>query len=219
VALKLGTVSNRTVYLKRDLPGKMPVSKQTHVSEEANLIEQARQGDEAAWSALVSQHQEAIFRLAYLLLSDKDEAQDVAQEAFIRAFYALDRFDLDRPLRPWLLRITVNVARNKRRAIGRYLAALGRWRQKEPNLVGSTPQDEHLQQWEAQTLWQAIRRLSLTDQEIIYLRYFLELSVAETAEVASIAPGTVKSRLHRTLTRLRKIVAEEFPALQEGRIG
>ena len=215
----MGTVSNRTVYLEvRDLSGKMQASEQTHVSE-ANLIEQAHQGDEVAWSALVAQHQVAIFRLAYLLLGDQDEAQDVAQEAFIRAFYALDRFDLDCPLRPWLLRITINVARNKRRAIGRYLAALGRWLQKEPNPVGPTPQDEHLQQWEAQTLWQAIRRLSLTDQEIIYLRYLLELSVTETAEVADIAPGTVKSRLHRALNHLRKIIAEEFPALQEARVG
>jgi RNA polymerase sigma-70 factor (ECF subfamily) len=206
------------VYLEiRDLSGKAQATEQTHVSE-ANLVEQARQGEEAAWTALVAQHQEAIFRLAYLLLGDQDEAQDVAQEAFIRAFYALDRFDLDRPLRPWLLRITINVARNKRRAIGRYLAALGRWRQKEPDQVGPTPQDEHLQQWEAQTLWQAIRRLSLTDQEIIYLRYFLELSVTETAEVADIAPGTVKSRLHRALNRLRTIITEEFPALQEARV-
>jgi RNA polymerase sigma-70 factor (ECF subfamily) len=207
------------VYLKEiNLPGKTPVSKQAHRSE-ANLIEQARQGDEAAWSALVAQHQEAVFRLAYLLLGDQAEAQDVAQEAFIRAFYALDRFDLERSLRPWLLRITGNAARNKRRAIGRYLAALGRWGQKEPAPVEPTPQDEHLQQWQAQTLWQAIRRLRLADQEIIYLRYFLELSVTETAQAANIAPGTVKSRLHRALNRLRKIVAEEFPALQEARVG
>ena len=186
---------------------------------ESNLIDQACQGDEAAWSALVCQHQEAAFRLAYLLLGDADEAQDVAQEAFIRAFYALDRFDPARPLRPWLLTITANLARNKRRAIGRYLAALGRWLQEKPDLVGPNPQDEHLQQGETQALWQAVRCLSLADQEIIYLRYFLELSVAETAEVANIAPGTVKSRLHRALNRLRKIIAEEFPTLREERVG
>ncbi len=66
---------------------------------EAKLIGRARQGDEAAWEILVRQHQEAAFRLAYLLLGDADEAEDVAQETFIRAFRSLDRFDPDRPLR------------------------------------------------------------------------------------------------------------------------
>ena len=184
---------------------------------EANLIEQARQGDEAAWSVLVNQYQELVFRLAYLLLGDADEAQDVAQETFIRAFFALDRFDQSRPLRPWLLRITANQARNQRRSVGRYLAALGRWRQQADHPVEPSPQDVQLRQWEAQTLWQAIRRLRRADQEIIYLRYFLELSVAETAEAAGVAPGTVKSRLHRALSRLRNVVTEEFSALPKER--
>jgi len=185
---------------------------------EANLIHQARQGNQASWSALVTAHQEATFRLAYLLLGDADEAKDVAQEAFIRAFQALDRFDPERPLRPWLLRITTNQARNRRRALGRYRAALKRLFQAgEPASARPGPGDEQLQQWEARTLWQAIRRLNSTDQEIIYLRYFLELSVAETAEAAGIAPGTVKSRLSRALQRLRTVVTEEFPALREER--
>jgi RNA polymerase sigma-70 factor (ECF subfamily) len=209
----LGTIFISLVYIKQsNLSGKTRVS-------ETNLIMQARQGDEAAWSGLVGQHQEAVFRLAYLFLGDADEAQDVAQEAFIRAFYALDRFDLNRPLRPWLLRITSNLARNKRRAIGRYLAAVSRWLQQETDSVGPTPQEAHLQQWQTKTLWQAIRRLPLTDQEIIYLRYFLELSVTETAETVGVAPGTVKSRLHRALNRLRAVVTEEFPALREERVG
>jgi RNA polymerase sigma-70 factor, ECF subfamily len=67
---------------------------------EASLILQARQGDGTVWEKLVAQHQEAVFRLAYLLLGDADEAEDVAQETFIRAYRALDRFDVQRPLRP-----------------------------------------------------------------------------------------------------------------------
>ncbi len=63
-----------------------------------------------------------------------------------------------------------------------------------------------------------MRRLSRTDQEIIYLRYFLDLSVAETAEVLEVAPGTIKSRLHRALGRLRAIVEREFPSLAEGHV-
>jgi len=185
-----------------------------------DLIELARQGDDMAWTSLVGQHQEAIFRLAYLLLGEAGAAQDVAQDTFIRAFRALDRFDQERALRPWLLQIAANLARNRRRSRGRYWAALQRWwrTEPEPDPVGTNPGDEQQRQWEAHRLWQAVRRLSQTDQEIIYLRYFLELPVAETAEAINVAPGTVKSRLHRALQRLRRVIEQEFPALREERL-
>lgn len=185
---------------------------------EAKLINRARQGDEAAWEILVRQHQTAAFRLAYLLLGDADEADDVAQEAFIRAFWSLDRFDPDRPLRPWLLRITTNLAHNKRRAIGRHLAAVQRLVgvvsgpavQNSPEAISSSG--------DAETLWQAVRQLSAVDQEVIYLRYFLELSVAETAEAMGVAQGTVKSRLSRALSRLRAVIDREYPSLWKERV-
>jgi RNA polymerase sigma-70 factor (ECF subfamily) len=162
---------------------------------------------------LVGQHQEAVFRLAYLLLGDADEAEDAAQEAFIRAFRSLYQFDPARPMRPWLLRITTNLVYNRRRAMGRYLAALQRLVRLAPEPVLAPTPEETLPPEDSQTLWQAVRRLNPADQQIIYLRYFLELSVAETAEAANIAPGTVKSRLSRALERLRRVVGQEFPGL------
>lgn len=185
---------------------------------ETNLVIQASQGDGVAWAELVGQHQEAVFRLAYLLLGDADEAKDVAQEAFIRAFRSLHQFDSARPLRPWLLRITTNMVHNRRRAVGRYLAALQRLVRLAPEPLFSPAPEETLPQAEAQMLWQAVRRLNSTDQQIIYLRYFLELSVAETAYAAGIAPGTVKSRLSRALERLRRVVEREFPGLWKERV-
>lgn len=183
---------------------------------QSDLINRARYGDEAAWETLVCEHQQPLFRLAYLLLGDADEAEDVTQEAFVRAFHALDRFDLARPVRPWLLRIVTNLARNRRRALGRYLAALLRAGRTEPEPV-VTIGERSGQQWEAQMLWQAVRRLRYDDQQIIYLRYFLDLSEAEAAAVLAVAPGTIKSRLHRATGRLRQVVDAEFPALREGR--
>jgi RNA polymerase sigma-70 factor (ECF subfamily) len=191
-------------------------SREVGVSE-PDIIERARQGDEAAWELLVGGHQQDAFRLAYLLLGDAEDAEDVAQEAFIRAFRALDRFDTGRPFRPWLLSITANLARNRRRSAGRYFAALRRLVQSEPEPV--TPaRTRDPRRWEAELLWQAVRRLQRKDQEIIYLRFFLELSVAETAQALDIAPGTVKSRLHRALARLRSVIEREFPNLQEGHV-
>lgn len=181
---------------------------------ESEQIIHARQGDDTAWLTLIQRHQDAVFRFAYLLLGDADEADDVAQEAFIRAFYALDRFDSERPLRPWLLQITKNLAYNRRRSLRRYLAVVGRWFQVTPS--SGAPLEEHTaQQEEAALLWQAICRLNVSDQEVIYLRYFLDLSVAETAMTLNRAEGTVKSRLSRALARLRVIVDQEFPGLRQ----
>ena len=183
---------------------------------ESDSIVSARQGDSAAWEALARQYQAPVFRLAYLLLGDADEAEDVAQEAFVHAFQALDRFDASRPLRPWLLRITANLARNRRRSAGRYWAALQRLFWAEPDAVTHV-EEKSFQRLSAQQLWQAVRRLNPADQEVIYLRYFLSVPEAEMATALGIRPGTVKSRLHRALNRLRAIVEREFPLLQKER--
>ncbi|MCC6805594.1 MAG: sigma-70 family RNA polymerase sigma factor [Anaerolineae bacterium] len=181
---------------------------------EADLIRRARDGDDAAYERLVREHQEAVFRLAYLFLGDADDAEDTAQEVFIRAHRSLERFDESRPLRPWLLSITANAARNRRRAFGRYMHALRRLILPEQSV--SVEAERAL---EAQALWQAVRRLSAVDQEVIYLRYFLELSVNEAAEAMNVEPGTVKSRLSRALSRLRDVIERDFPLLSEGRLG
>ncbi len=183
---------------------------------EQEFIYQAKQGDTAAYESLVRQHQEAVFRLACLLLGDAGDAEDAAQETFIRAFRSLSTFDSTRPFRPWLLSITANVARNRRRSIGRYFAALQRLVIITPRETGNA-ESESIQQWEAKTLWKAVQTLNVIDQEVIYLRYFMELSVSETAEILKVEQGTVKSRLSRALSRLREVIRQDFPLLYEGR--
>jgi RNA polymerase sigma-70 factor (ECF subfamily) len=77
-------------------------------------------------------------------------------------------------------------------------------------------EERSAQHMEASDLWKAVQHLSLPDQQIVYLRYFLELSVAETAQALEIPEGTVKSRLSRALERLRGIIRQDFPVLTEG---
>jgi RNA polymerase sigma-70 factor (ECF subfamily) len=98
------------------------------------------------------------------------------------------------------------------------LSALQRLLWAGPEPAGVRMPEESLPAGEADTLWRALRRLSATDQQVIYLRYFLELSVAETAEAMETAPGTVKSRLNRALNRLREVIEREFPGLWKERI-
>lgn len=182
--------------------------------EEQRQIRDARDGSETAWVALVHRYEEEVFRLAYLLLGNADEAKDVAQETFVRAFRSLHQFDLERPLRPWLLQITKNLARNRLRSLRRYLSAFERWL-RENSAAHEASGGFETRTAEAELVWQAVRRLRQTDQEIIYLRYFLGFSVAETAETLSVAEGTVKSRHARALDRLRSIIEIEFPELAE----
>jgi RNA polymerase sigma-70 factor (ECF subfamily) len=179
------------------------------------LIRKAAEGDFAAWEPLIRAHQEPVFRLAYLIVGDADDAEDIAQEAFVRAWRHLGRFDSTRPLRPWLLAITANLARNRRRSAGRYFSALMRTFQDQP--AQADVEEHHSQGLEAGELWRAVRSLRPADQQIVYLRYFLELSTAETAEALQIAEGTVKSRLKRALEKLRARIDRDFPALSEGR--
>lgn len=181
------------------------------MTDERDQIEATRDGNMDAWEQLVRAHQQSIFQLAYLLLGDADDAEDVAQETFLRAYDALGRFDSERPLRPWLMRIATNLCHNWRRKIGRYMAGLQKLMRSEAPALFDPQQ---METWiEAEMLWKAVRRLRTEDQHVLYLRYFLECSEIETAEILSVAPGTVKSRQHRALARLRVLLQKEYPQL------
>ena len=176
-------------------------------------IQRAREGDEQAWEGIVRAHQEGVFRLAYLYLRDAQEAEDVTQRAFIRAYENFAQFEDERPLRPWLLSIAANLAKNRRRFLGRYWAALRRFGEQavSARADGWRGRRNEPQAPSEAELWRAIRQLSRVDQEIIYLRFFLDMTVRETAQTLSVAEGTVKSRLHRALHRLKGVIEAEFP--------
>lgn len=173
------------------------------------MVARARAGDEDAWLALVDMHGQAVFRLAYLLTGNADDAADVAQETLLRAYRHLHRFDATQPLRPWLLRIARNLAYNRQRSIRRFVAALRRYqagRQVQADESDPAAHDE---------VRQALAGLNAKDRDVIYLRYFLELSVAETAAVLGVAEGTVKSRLARALARMRAVLVQHYPDVVE----
>lgn len=181
--------------------------------DEADLVRRARRVDEAAWEALVRAHQEPVFRLAYLILGDADDAEDAAQETFIRAYTALNRFDESRPLRPWLLSIAANLARNRRRSLGRYWGALQRAFLANPQSYHPPP--ERTEAADARRLREAVGRLRPDAQDVVYLRYFLGLSEAETSAVLTVPAGTVKSRLSRALGQLRRLIETDYPDLRD----
>jgi RNA polymerase sigma-70 factor (ECF subfamily) len=183
---------------------------------EADLVQRARRGEEAAWEAIIARHREAVFRYAYLQLGDAAEAEDAAQEAFLRAYRSFDRFDAARPLRPWLLRITRNLARNRWRGWQRRLQATERFHQAAEIEGHSAAPPESAGMAEAAIeLKKIVGDLRRPDQDVIYLRFFLGLSLEETGEALSLPVGTVKSRLSRALARLREVVETAHPTLRQ----
>jgi RNA polymerase sigma-70 factor (ECF subfamily) len=169
---------------------------------EAELVSRARRGDAAAFGMLVDAFAEVAFRTAYLVTADAAEAEDAAQEAFVKAYRALDRFREGSPFRPWLLRIVGNTARNRRRSTGRQLGL--RLRAQAASPIGAAPSAEAdlLREERRRELLDAVNRLGADDRLVIGARYFLDLSESETAALAGVAPGTVKSRLSRARRRL-----------------
>jgi RNA polymerase sigma factor (sigma-70 family) len=178
--------------------------------DDAELVEQARRGDLRAWETVVRRYQGIAFRTAYLLCGSAADAEESAQDGFVKAYRALGRFRRGKPLRPWLLRIVANEARNRRRAAGRREAlAVRAATQDRPGDAVPSPEAALLSAERRSGLLEAVNRLSEEHRTAIACRYFLELSEEETAAALGVRRGTVKSRLSRALERLRADLGEE----------
>jgi RNA polymerase sigma-70 factor (ECF subfamily) len=179
------------------------------------LIAAAQEGDAAAFAALVERHQEMAYRVAYLLLRDAHAAEDITQDAFLRAHRALDSFRLGERFRPWFLRIVSNLAKNELRARSRRARLRDRatrWLPVHHEDIERVVVDRDR--------WSAVRRLldeaPEADREVLLLRHVADLSEAEMADVLDCAPGTVKSRLSRARARLRVTIQEHHAWLIPG---
>jgi RNA polymerase sigma-70 factor (ECF subfamily) len=141
------------------------------------------------------------------------DAEDAAQEAFVKAYAALPRFRPGAPFKPWLLTIVANEARNRRRAAGRRANLVLRVAGQAAG-AGAAPSPEAAAEAGEQRrlLVEAIGRLPERDRDVIACRYLLGLSEAEAADVLGVARGTVKSQLSRALGRLRSAMGEAEPA-------
>lgn len=172
---------------------------------EQTLVRRACAGDAEAYGDLTRLHHGAALRVATVVLGATEGADDVVQHALERAWRALDRFDADRPFRPWLLRIVANAARNDRRGRGRRaaLAARAAATAGRPGSQIPTPEDLAIDADERRMVLEALSSLGAADRLVIALRHFENLTEHEMAEVLGCRPGTVKSRLSRAMVRLR----------------
>ena len=170
--------------------------------DESEAVRRAKAGDVDAYEWLVREHSAAAVRLAAALCGRSADAEDVAQEAFLKVFHSLDRFRPDAALRPWLLRIVANEAKNHNRS-GRRRTALALRAGSRRESAPLSPEDAVMAERDADAVLEAVASLPDRDRLVVGFRYFAGLSERETAAALGCRPGTVKSRLARALDRLR----------------
>jgi len=172
-------------------------------SEDATLVSRARDGDVEAFEELVTRYQGIAFRVAWLVVRDRGDAEEAVQDAFVKAYYALPRFRPGAPFRPWILRIVTNEARNRGRSARRRDGLAARVAASESTRAAPASESMALARADAEALLAALDQLPERDRLVIAYRFLLEMTEAETAETLGVPPGTVKSRLSRGLARLQ----------------
>jgi RNA polymerase sigma-70 factor (ECF subfamily) len=180
--------------------------------DERELIRRCQAGETAAFEPLVAKYRERVWRLAYQLLRDREEAWDAAQDAFVRAFQSLSSFRGQAAFYTWLFRITVNVAMDRQRARGARARAFGadrvpeeEWARTTPD-PGAGPDQAALEAERRARIGRALDALPPPARAIIMLSDVQGLSYREIAQVLNCPLGTVMSRLHNARKRLRALL-------------
>lgn len=183
-------------------------------AEDTRLVERARQGDEAAYAELVGRHQQRLYRAAFRITGSHEEALDVAQEAFLKAFRKLDSWQPRAPFGAWLLRLAVNQAIDHRRRVRRHADERTAGLDTAPEAVaqGSSSGDAYAARREIDArVRAALERLSSAQRTAFVLRHYEGYSLAEIAPVLGCSVGSVKVHLFRALRKLRPQLADLEP--------
>ncbi len=173
--------------------------------EEKQLLARAKNGDTEAFGKLVQRYQRRVYTVIYRFVRNHTDADDLAQDAFIRAFKAIDRFDLRYPFSPWMYRIAINLTLNHLKK--RKLKMVDTDIERKPS--SDNPVDALEQYQTRRKVHQAIAKLPPKLRQVLVLRVYENWPYAQIAEVLEIPIGTVMSRL----SRARKALKEELGSL------
>ncbi len=174
-------------------------------TEEAFLIERANEGDQAAFGTLVERYQNAVYNLAYRMLGSPEEAEDAAQEIFVRIYRQLARYDPERKFSTWVLTIATNYCIDQLRRRRMQLVPLENiipWaRAREAG-----PEGEALSRESRDEVQRLLREMPEKYRAVLVLRYWQDLSCAEIADILKLPEGTVKTQLHRARKALGQLI-------------
>jgi len=190
----------------------------TDIFDETALVDLARQGDDTAFTALVSRYDRKIFRLAKNITQNDEDAEDVLQDAFLKAYTHLDRFNGDSKFYTWIVRIAVNEALMKLRkrrsdkmvSLDEEIDTGEEQVTREIAVWDGDPEQKYGQAELRQILDEAVQNLKPAFRSVFHLRDVEELSTEETAEVLGLSVPAVKSRLLRARLQLRERLTKVF---------
>jgi RNA polymerase sigma-70 factor (ECF subfamily) len=178
------------------------------IIEVASLVQRTLGGESAAFEQIILRYERRVFTLAMKFLGARDDAQDAAQEVFLRAFKYLHRLDIHKPIEPWLMQMTVNVCRN-----------IGRNRQRRWNTFpdvaapdtasadkSTNPYSGVAEEQQRQMLWRALESLPEKERMAVILRDIDGLSTAEVAEILQSSESTVRSQVSRARVRMKDAI-------------
>lgn len=175
----------------------------------ADEVRRARRGDQNAFAALVRQVQRPVYGLCLRLLRTEGEAQEVAQETFLRAYQNLERYDLERPFDLWVLAIARNLCLDLLRRRSRVQTEDVEEHAQVLPSGDPNAEDKAIEKQERKSLEEAMGMLSAEDREVLALYYVQKRTTKEIAEVIGVAPGTIMARLFRAREKLRNRMAQQ----------
>jgi len=174
---------------------------------ERSLIFRAKAGDREAFSLLIRHNIQRVYRTAYAILKNRDDAEDIAQETFVRAYQSISRFDETRPLFPWLYRIARNLCLNRIQRVTKRETELPEFDYLPDTTAG--PEDTVVAAEERERVRNAVGRLPDQHRKIIELSHFQECSYREMADILDLPMGTVMSRLYNARRKLRELLEND----------
>ncbi len=185
--------------------------------KDINLLNRIRTGDKSAYKELINRHKDYAFTIAYRILNNREDAEEVAQDAFMQVFGALSSFNFESKFTTWFYRIVFNAALMQKRKNKVEIVDIET--SSEAVLVShSSDSTEGLRKIErTKAIKQALQNLSADDAMMITLFYLKELSLGEIAEITQISTETAKVKIHRARKRLteemKKMLNEEVRSL------
>jgi len=179
------------------------------VPGEQALIRKVKKGDLDAYGTIIQDYQSSVFNVCYRILGNRQEAEDLTQEAFLRAYQKISSFDLNRPFGPWMRTLAANLCYNhlKRARLNRVPLEDERDSVKDDPKYGPEGALEINQ--EHQALYQAVWKLPDTHRVALELRHFQGLTYQEMAEAMNLPLNTVRSHLYRGRQKLAELLEEE----------
>lgn len=179
--------------------------------KERDLIRRAKQGDMLAFEELILKHEKIVYNLAFRMMNHSEDAKDISQEVFLKAYRSLSNFDERSAFSTWLYRITHNTCIDEmRKRKGKQSYSLEEELENEEGSMqrqiadeGDTPEESLLREEQKSEILQALDMLSEEHKAAIILRDVKGLSYEEIAEILNLSLGTVKSRISRARNHLK----------------